>query len=681
MLPLSRPWFRQIALRVLFALMPLGGLAIPVPAAIAASLESKLMPLVRAYKGRVAVAIKHLPSGASFAYRAAEPMPTASLIKFPVMVEAYRQAHAGSIDLGKRLRLRQEDQVPGSGILAAHFSPGAEITLRDAIRLMIAYSDNTATNLVLDQIGIASVAKGMEWLGLPNTKIHSKVYRRDTSVFPERSQRFGLGSTTAEEMVRLYELLYRRQLVSEAACGEMLEHLLCCEDRTKIAALLPRGTKVAHKSGAVGKIRCDAGLVFSPNGPMAMCVLTDGNQDRRWDDDNAAHRLCAEIARQAFEHFNPHVGGVTERAAEVLRLGATGRSVEDLQRTLNARLQPSPELSVDGDFGPATRDAVMRFQKEKGLPASGEVGPATWAAIGTLVTEDPPVPDPDAVNSQTLAKEPADDPDGPPLVTCKAWAVADGRDGRLLWGWNAEAPLHIASTTKIMTAYVVLKLAAQEPALLGQPVVFSELADATRGSTSGIRAGEELPVRELLYGLLLPSGNDAAVALAEHFGNRFAPAARADSPGGPLDRFVAEMNRQAESLGMEHTSFRNPHGLTEPGHQSSAADLAKLAYAALQLPAFRGYVGTRQHACSLRGPGGYRRNVLWKNTNRLLAIEGFGGVKTGTTEEAGACLVSSGRRGEDERIIVVLGASSSDSRYVDARNLFLWAWRQRREKK
>src|SRR5262249_3634141 len=102
-----------------------------------------------------------------------------------------------------------------------------------------AYSDNTATNLVLDKIGIGSTAKRMEALGLPNTKIHAKVFRRDTSVFPERSKQFGLGSTTAREMVTLLELLNEGKLVSPEASKEMIKILKKCEDREKMPRFLP----------------------------------------------------------------------------------------------------------------------------------------------------------------------------------------------------------------------------------------------------------------------------------------------------------------------------------------------------------------------------------------------------------------------------------------------------------
>src|SRR5712692_4484059 len=126
---------------------------------------------------------------------------------------------------------------------------------------MIALSDNTGTNLVLEEIGIGSTAATMEKLGYPNTKIHAKVFRRDTSVFPERSKKFGLGSTTAAEMVRLCEALHRRQLVSPQACEEMLEHLRACEDKDKFPRFLPQGTKIAFKTGSLAETRTAAGII------------------------------------------------------------------------------------------------------------------------------------------------------------------------------------------------------------------------------------------------------------------------------------------------------------------------------------------------------------------------------------------------------------------------------------
>jgi len=269
------------------------------------TLESRLMPLIEAHEGKVAVAVKDLKSGETFLYHADDPMPTASLVKFPVMVEAYRQAAEETIDLEAKVTLKDSDKVPGSGILTDHFSGGASFPLRDAVHLMIAFSDNTATNLVLDAIGIGATAATMERMGYPNTKIHAKVFRGDTSIFPERSKTFGLGSTTAAEMIRLCEALDRKQLVSPEASEAMLKHLRACDDKDKFPRFLPPGTKVAFKTGSVNATRTAAGIITCARGPVALCVLTSENKDQSWRADNAGNRLCAEIARAVFDHFGP----------------------------------------------------------------------------------------------------------------------------------------------------------------------------------------------------------------------------------------------------------------------------------------------------------------------------------------------------------------------------------------
>ena len=266
-------------------------------------LAAKLEPILKAHKGKVAVAIKNLRTGESFTFHADEVMPTASLIKFPVMVEAYRQAASGKIDLDARVTLKKQDKVPGSGVLTYHFSDGASFALRDAVRLMIAFSDNTATNLVLDAVGLGATAATMEAMGYANTKIHSKVFRRDTSVFPERSKRFGLGSTTAAEMIRLCEQLYYRQLVSPTASAEMLAHMRACDDREKFPRFLPPGTKLAFKTGSLADTRTAAGILECDGGPIVMCVLSCDNEDKRWVPENAGNVLCAEIAREVFLYY------------------------------------------------------------------------------------------------------------------------------------------------------------------------------------------------------------------------------------------------------------------------------------------------------------------------------------------------------------------------------------------
>ena len=660
---------------VLFAAAVLGSAS--ASAQTRPTLKSRLMPWIEGHSGRVAVAVRHLETGEEFNYNADAPMPTASLIKLPIMAAVYQAAAAGKLELDMPIELRAEDKVPGSGILTKHFSPGARISLRDAIRLMIAYSDNTATNLVIDQIGLEATTAQMSAWGYPQTRLYAKVYRRETSLDPQRSREFGLGSTTASEMVRLLAKLQAGELVSAEAAEAMLDHLRNCEDKTKLARFLPADTVVAHKSGAVTASRCDAGIIESPAGPIAVCVLTADNEDTRWTDDNAALLLCGHIARDAYAYFNPDADGPPSLEQLVLQDGAQGTLVMALQRTLNARLAPSPELGVDGEFGPATRAAVMRLQQDHGLPADGVVRADTWAALGPLQTKPQPIPEPDEVNLRELPRQPVESLHGPPAVTCKAWVVGDATSGEILYHERSEEPLDIASTTKIMTAWVVLKLVAAESAVIDEEILVSVQADEMPGSTADIHAGERIPVSEMLYGLLLPSGNDAAIALAEHFGERFPPAAGLESAGSSsYDRFIAEMNREAARLGMTHTHFENPHGWTAAHHKASAADLFRLATVALRNELFCNYVSTRQRGYKVRVDGGYERNLIWKNTNRLLPIEGYDGVKTGTTTAAGACLVASARRDDRHLVAVVLGSAASTARYADTRNLLRWAWQE-----
>ena len=284
----------------LFAALLVPGFAV----AAEKDLEGRIAPLAKAHKGKVAVAVKNLQTGEEFYLNADERMPTASLIKLPVMVETYSQVQDGKVKLDTTITLKKDDKVPGSGILTAHFSPGATFPLRDAVRLMIVFSDNTATNLVLDQIGIPSTNVRMEKLGLKNTRINAKVFKGSaTSIDPAATKKYGLGSTTAREMVQLLELIESNKVVSPSACQEMLGHLKACDDKEKMTRFLPPGTVVAHKTGSVNASKTDAGIIYLKDGPVALCVLTDDNEDRRWVTDNAAQVLIGKIAHEVCDHF------------------------------------------------------------------------------------------------------------------------------------------------------------------------------------------------------------------------------------------------------------------------------------------------------------------------------------------------------------------------------------------
>jgi D-alanyl-D-alanine carboxypeptidase (penicillin-binding protein 5/6) len=205
----------------------------------------------------------------------------------------------------------------------------------------------------------------------------------------------------------------------------------------------------------------------------------------------------------------------------------------------------------------------------------------------------------------------------------------------------------IASTTKLMTAY-----ASRRDLRLGETVVAPPYAAGPAESLMGLEAGERIKVRDLLYGLLMVSGNDAAEALAQ-------------AAAGSEEAFVREMNRDAERLGLEHTSYANPVGLDEAGNYSSAGDLVSLAIELRRDALFRKIFDT---ASTTTTSGAHPRNLVNRN-NLVQTVPYVNGVKTGYTIDAGTVLVSSGKQGGVELVAAVLGAPTESER--DAASLQL----------
>lgn len=238
----------------------------------------------------------------------------------------------------------------------------------------------------------------------------------------------------------------------------------------------------------------------------------------------------------------------------------------------------------------------------------------------------------------------------PPSFSAASALVVEGRSGVTLLARDATAQRPMASLTKVMTALLALER-GQLDRLVRVDVDASQLDDS---SVIGLRPGEELTLEDLLYGLLLPSGNDAALAVAGHL-------------GGSVARFVDLMNQRAAELGLVNTHFANPHGLDAPEHYSSAADLVRLARTAMANPTFAKIVSTRE-----RTVRGKLATYELRNTNRLLGTyPGVDGVKTGSTEGAGECLVTTAQRGEERIFTAVLG---STSRFTDTRDLLDYSY-------
>lgn len=248
--------------------------------------------------------------------------------------------------------------------------------------------------------------------------------------------------------------------------------------------------------------------------------------------------------------------------------------------------------------------------------------------------------------------------DRPPRVEARAWGLIDARTGDVLASHALERPLPIASTTKLMTAYVAMKDLPLDKIVRAQPY------EAGYGeSLMGLRVGQRISVRDLLYGLILRSGNDAAHTLAI-------------DAAGSEKRFVAQMNRYAAALGLSHTHYANPVGLDQKGNYSCAADLMTLTQRLLREPVFAKIADSRSAVLRSVRP---RRRI--GSINELLQLAPWvTGVKTGHTFGAQFVLVGSGRKRGVSLISAVIGVWTDEERFDDSLELLEWGFSRYRRK-
>ena len=243
----------------------------------------------------------------------------------------------------------------------------------------------------------------------------------------------------------------------------------------------------------------------------------------------------------------------------------------------------------------------------------------------------------------------------PPQVIGRAWIVADLSSGQILGAERPDERVEPASLTKIMTAYVVFAALKDKKISLEQPVQVSEKAWKTPGSRMFVEPKRPVTVDQLVRGMIVQSGNDACVALAELI-------------SGSEDAFVKQMNSEAIRLGMKNTSFANVTGLSDARHYSSARDLEVLAAALIRdFPeAYAQYYSQKE----------FRYNgITQANRNRLLWLDPTAdGMKTGFTEAAGYCLVASSKRGERRLLSVLLGSTSESTRAQESQKLLNWGF-------
>ena len=285
-------------------------LTIQTLAATDTALQAKIQSMASQHQGHLGLYATNLKSGETIAIDADTPVPTASVIKLPMLVEAMQQVKAGKHALTDRVMLRKDDIVQGSGILQFFDTPLA-ITLKDALTFMIIESDNTATNLVIDQIGIKNVNDRITEMGLKDTYLYKKVFKPATGPMPVDQKKFGLGKTTAREMAKVMESIVRCDLHDQKLCDAMLYMLRNQQYRNLVPHYIETSdtseapSLIANKTGSLDEVRNDVAVVYSKNGPIIISAFTYDNADKSWTNDNAAELLVAHIAKTIMDAWSP----------------------------------------------------------------------------------------------------------------------------------------------------------------------------------------------------------------------------------------------------------------------------------------------------------------------------------------------------------------------------------------
>ena len=278
--------------------------------------EGRIAARLQSFAGRMGVAALHLETGETIAVAADERFPTASAIKTAVMVEVFHQVAAGRLRKDQLLTLTDAARVGGSGVLHS-LRAGGQHSIADLLFLMVAVSDNTATNMLIALVGARSVNDRMAAYGLPQTRLYRPTFRGGhADAFPEEEREFGLGSSTPREMARLMEAIARGKVVSREASEEMTALLAKQQNYMMIPRLLPLDDKTTYAGksgqddeklpdaeGVKGAIRVDSGIVTTPKGRYVIAIFARRTKDARWTVDNDAFVTGAEVSRMVFDHF------------------------------------------------------------------------------------------------------------------------------------------------------------------------------------------------------------------------------------------------------------------------------------------------------------------------------------------------------------------------------------------
>jgi beta-lactamase class A len=292
-------------------------------------LQATVAEIATQHHGQVSVFAKELKTGQTVALKADEPVQTASVIKLALLYEAMEQVRDGKADWDDKVTLTKENQTSGSGVLGFFDTP-VTLTLKDVLSMMVITSDNTATNVAIDKIGLDATNAEMGRLGLKNTWLYKKVGKPAAGPMPADQKKFGLGKTTAREMGALMQRIVTCQLgdstavpneADRAICGVTLHMLRSQFYRDGVPRYLEpidsseEGSAIANKIGALDAVRNDVDAVATKNGLIILSIFTWDNKDQSWTDDNEAYITTAKIAKAIVTTWAP--GGLDVKAFEL----------------------------------------------------------------------------------------------------------------------------------------------------------------------------------------------------------------------------------------------------------------------------------------------------------------------------------------------------------------------------
>ena len=280
-------------------------------------LQSQIDAIAARHHGKVALYAENLRTRETVAITPDEPVQTASVIKLAILYEALEQVRAGKTHLEDKLTLNKADQVEGSGVLTYLDTP-LPLTLKDALTLMIVMSDNTATNLAIDHLGLANINARSAALGLKNTYLYKKIFTpvAPGTIMPADQPHFGLGKTTAHEITTLMQKIVSCDLGSPimpadaALCTAALHMLHSQFYRDTIPRYLDAlpgatGNSIASKTGSLNAVRNDVAAVSTANGMILISIFTYDNVDQSWTVENEGERTIAELARAILHAWSP----------------------------------------------------------------------------------------------------------------------------------------------------------------------------------------------------------------------------------------------------------------------------------------------------------------------------------------------------------------------------------------